>query len=143
MNLKQAFIEVKYLNLKMESLWTVVKKYNSVLAGKTRPFDVRKLLEEINFLTKKKIELKSAIAASYIHVRPLVIECKEIKSQLRHLYALNYIHGPHKTTFGTLICEMDANLREDEIELMKRNLELRLKECELQITELLHTTQLE
>jgi hypothetical protein len=143
MNLTEAFIEVKYLDTRIDSMWNALKTHNSVLSGKSRPYDMRRLYKEISELITQRTELRKKIATSCVIIRPLKIEIEEIKKKLKNLNTVICHHGPHKALFDRVVNNMEADFKANEIEELKVELENQLKERELKLSSLYHKTQIE
>ena len=143
MNLNEGFIELKYLTMRIESLWIMMKKYNSIIIGKVRPYEIRELYSEIIMLQNKKLELRKKIAVAMAPVRPYILEKKEIKIQMRNLNTIRCNEGRHQTVFDRTVREMNAEFKDNEIEKMKSMLEDQLKKCEITIAELYASIKIE
>jgi hypothetical protein len=142
MNLHESFIELNHLSMRIDSLWLLLKQYNSVIAGKVRPFDMRELYDKIKVLQNEKLELRKKIAIAMSPVRPYLIEKKEIKIQMRSINTIVCNQGAHKTVFDRTLRVMEAEFKDDEIEAIKISLEERLKKCEVAILRLYSTIEI-
>ena len=117
----------------INKLWMLISKENSCWETHTRSIDVKETMENVEFLTKKLIELKTKIGKANEGILEYMYSLEESKSQMSQLERLDTTEDMRYYNRG--LSEEVIEVRSAEItarEVLKRRLNLQRKCDQLQ-----------
>lgn len=142
MTIAAALKEKNQLTTKLNKAWEKVLSYNSLRVGVIRPYDLHQVMEEINDLTTKLVNLKTRIHAASSPVRDKIFLLSEKKSMIKFWTKVNVSDGPTRERYAaeeTILTAFYTVLDKDKaVEL----LESQIEEIQADLDQFNHTTHI-
>jgi hypothetical protein len=116
MNINQALKEKSRIVRRLDSLYTILKAYNSIEIGNVRRYSILNTLSDINELIEELVELKTKIHRANIAVYGKIFRLSELKSLVKQIKEMPVTEGKKMAMYGNssenLEVEINAQQRD-------------------------------
>lgn len=144
MKLSKALNQKNKLVTELNTLYSKVNKYNSIIEGAEKPYDVRKLLSDIDSKRDEIVRLKTAVHKASEPVRDKVFLLSELKSHVKKINSISTQHGvvrEHSYRGNGEAVTFKAEITEVEQENIVKSIEKQIEEIQEQLDAFNHQTE--
>ena len=142
MNISRALKEKNKKLGKINTLWSRVIRYNSILEENEREFNVREIYEQIKVETNEYIILKTKIHEACMPVRDKIFRISELKSFVGRLKSVESKNGYYSDRYSDRGMRYKAEFGKTEIDSLIEGVELEIEKIQEELDYFNHTTHL-